>query len=161
MNDKLVVFPGSFDPVTQGHVDLIKRGAALFGSLTVAVLVNNQKNALFTPAERVELLRKALADVSGVTVEQFDGLLADFLKARGARVVLRGVRAAADLEAENRNHWYNSRLLPGLETVYLPAGEEYAYVSSSSVKELYAHGGHLPGLLPEPVAEKLKEKFSK
>ncbi len=152
------IYPGSFDPVTCGHLDIIERGARLFGGLTIAVLQNEAKLPLFRVEERVEMLREAVAHLPDVAVESFAGLLADYARQKQAAVLLRGVRAIADYEYERQMEQMNRRLFPGLETVFLLAREEHAFISSRLVKEVSRLGGDIRGLVPAAVEERLLQK---
>lgn len=152
------LYPGSFDPLTNGHVDIIRRGARLFDRIIVAVLVNPEKSPLFTAAERVEIAREALADLSNVEVDTFDGLLVDYARRRRASVIVRGLRAVSDFEYELQMALMNRRLNPDVETVFMMPAEPYTYVSSRLVKEVVALGGSVEGLVPEGVEVRLREK---
>ncbi|MEW6758639.1 MAG: pantetheine-phosphate adenylyltransferase [Acidobacteriota bacterium] len=157
----VAIYPGSFDPVTNGHVDLVMRGTGIFRTVVVAVLRNTQKEGLLTVEERVHLLRESLRDVDRVEVDAFDGLLVDYVRRRGARHILRGIRALSDFEYEFQMALMNRRLAPDLETVFLMPREEYTYLSSRLVREVARLGGPVEGLVPAPVLRMLKEKFSK
>lgn len=162
MPEILAIYPGTFDPLTNGHLDLIERGSRLFGHLTVAVLTNLEKAPLFTVEERLEMLRESTAGMGNVAVEAFSGLLVDYAMARKARVILRGVRAFSDFEYELQMALMNRKLEPQLETVFLMPAESYSYVSSRLVKEIFRHGGSVKGLVPALVEERLHRKvFSK
>ncbi len=152
------IYPGSFDPPTNGHLDLIERGAKLFGQLIVAILRNEEKASLFTVEERTEMLREAVKHLPNVSVECFDGLLVRFAAERGARVILRGIRAVSDYEYELQMALMNRKLQPGLETVFMLPGEAYSYVSSRLVKEIYRLSGDVSDLVPPIVVERLKGK---
>ena len=152
------IYPGSFDPPTNGHLDLIERGAKLFGQLVVAILRNEEKASLFTVEERVEMLREAAKHLPNVTVEAFDGLLVRFAAQKGAKVILRGIRAVSDYEYELQMALMNRKLQAGLETVFMLPGEAYSYVSSRLVKEIYRLGGDVGDLVPPIVVERLKAK---
>ncbi len=154
----LAIYPGTFDPVTLGHLDLVRRGAALFGRLLVAVGTRVDKKTLFTAEERVALLREAVAGIQGVEVEAFEGLVADFARARGATVLLRGVRNGGDFEYEGRMAVTNARLAPGLETLLLVAEPQTAFLSSTLVREITAAGGDLDAFVPPCVARALRGK---
>ena len=154
-----VLYPGSFDPPTLGHLDLIERGARMFPRLVVAVLRNTQKNALFSVAERCAMLREATAAWPNVEVAEFEGLLVDFAERMGARALLRGIRAISDYEYEYQMAWMNRRLAPGLETVFLMPGEDYAYLSSRLVKEVAAGGRSVAGMVPPAVEQRLRDKL--
>ncbi len=155
------IFPGSFDPVTKGHLDLISRAAALCEELVVAVLVNPDKQGLFTAEERLSMLREACAGLPNVTFVRFSGLLADLARETGIRLVIRGVRTAADLDAELAMAGANKTLLPGLETVLLPAAPEVSGISSSLVRQIASFGGDLDPFVPQSAAEALRRRYDK
>jgi len=151
------LYPGSFDPPTNGHVDLIQRGAKLFEHLTVAVLNNPGKNnPLFTVAERVEMLEEVTAQLDNVSVATFDGLMVEFARRLEAKAVLRGIRAISDYEHEFQMALMNRRLAPEIETVFLQPAGRYSFVSSRMVKEVFSFGGDLTGLVPPNVLKRLK-----
>jgi len=152
------LYPGSFDPLTNGHLDLIERGARLFDRLIVAILRNENKASLFTVEERAEMLREAVRRLGNVSVECFDGLLVRFAEQAGARVILRGIRAVSDYEFELQMALMNRKLRPGLETVFMLPGEAYSYVSSRLVKEVYRLGGDVSAMVPPHVVERLRAK---
>lgn len=158
MDDVLAIYPGSFDPITNGHLDLIERGSDLFDQLIVAVLTNLEKEPLFSLEERVEMLEKVTAGIGNVSVETFSGLLVDYAAQKKARAILRGIRAFSDFEYELQMALMNRKLEPRVETVFLMPGESYTYVSSRLVKEIVRHGGSLKGLVPSLVEERLREK---
>jgi len=153
------VYPGSFDPITNGHLDVIERGAQLFERLIVAVLGNESKKPLFSVQERMEMVRAVVADFPNVVVDCFGGLLVEFAAARGARVILRGIRAISDYEYELQMALMNRRLAPQIETVFLMAGEAYSFISARLVKEVIALGGDVSGLVPPLVEERLKSRL--
>ncbi len=153
------IFPGSFDPVTLGHVEIIRRGAAMAGELLVAVLVNPDKQGLFTPQKRVELLKDACGDLPGVSFMIYNGLLADLARETGVRLVIRGVRTSADLDAESAMARANARLLPGLETALLPASPQASDISSSLVRQIAFLGGDVSPFLPPGAARALNEMY--
>ena len=155
----LALYPGSFDPVTYGHLNLINRGLGLFDKLLVAVAKNVRKQALFTPEERMELIRGSTGDNVRVEVCAFDGLLVDYANQRGATCILRGLRAVSDFEFEFQLAHMNRRLSAGLETVFMMTGEEHFYVSSQMVREVASFGGKVAGLVPPHVEQALQRKF--
>jgi len=150
------VYPGTFDPLHRGHVDIVRRATGLFSQVVVAVLENTEKRPLLPTPDRVSLIREALVKLPGVEVTSFSGLLVDFLRRTGARVVLRGMRAVSDFEYEFQMALMNRRLWPPVETVFLTPKEEYIYLSSRVVKEIWALGGDVSGLVPEAVHARLE-----
>ena len=158
--ERVCVYPGSFDPVTVGHVDVIRRARHLFDRVVVAVLHNPAKTGCFPVAERLEMLQCACRDMDGVSVAAFDGLLVDFAQQEGACAVVRGLRAAGDYEVEKTMAEINARLMPELETVFLSARPEHACVSSSAVRELAAFGGDFASMVPEGCAELVARRFA-
>ncbi|HQF97824.1 MAG TPA: pantetheine-phosphate adenylyltransferase [Candidatus Aminicenantes bacterium] len=158
--EELAVYPGSFDPITNGHVDIIRRGAKLFPRILVAVLENPKKATLFSVEERMEIIREIFKDPPRIEVEAFHGLLADFTKLRGARAVIRGLRAVSDFEYEMQMALMNQQLNPDLETLFMMPSARYTFLSSSLVKEVFALGGSIRELVPTIVEQKLREKFA-
>jgi pantetheine-phosphate adenylyltransferase len=154
----LAVYPGSFDPLTNGHVDIISRGARLFDRIIVAMLVNAEKAPLFSMAERVEIAREVFKHHANVEVDTFDGLLVDYVERRKAQVIVRGLRAVSDFEFEFQMALMNQRLNPHIETVFMMPAEQYTYISSRLIKEVFALGGRVHGLVPELVEHRLREK---
>ena len=154
------LYPGTFDPPTNGHVDLITRGSKLFSHLTVAVLVNPVKNPLFTVGERVEMLKEATSSLDNVSVATFDGLMVDFARRQGASAVLRGIRAISDYEYEFQMALMNRRLAPEVETVFLQPAGRYSFVSSRMVKEVFSVGGDVTGLVPPNVLKRLRARIN-
>jgi pantetheine-phosphate adenylyltransferase len=154
----LAVYPGTFDPLTNGHVDIIERGARLFDRIIVAILVNAEKAPLFSMAERVDIARKVFKDHANVEVDTFDGLLVDYVAKRQANVLVRGLRAVSDFEYEFQMALMNRRLNPAIETVFMMPAEQYSYISSRLIKEVFALGGRVHGLVPELVETRLREK---
>jgi pantetheine-phosphate adenylyltransferase len=157
----IAIYPGSFDPITNGHLDVIERGARLFGRLIVSILRNESKAPLFSVEERMEMLAEVTAPWKNIELDSFDGLLADYALRRGARVILRGIRAISDYENELQMALMNRRLQPGLETVFLLAGEAFSFISSRLVKEVIGLGGNIAGLVPPLVEERLRERLRK
>ena len=155
---KLAVYPGSFDPVTNGHVDIIERGTHLFDKIIVAILVNVEKSPLFTVQERVEIMRDVFKGRPNVEVDTFDGLLVDYIEKRKADVIVRGLRAVSDFESEFQMALMNRRLSPHIETVFMMPAEQYTYISSRLIKEVFSLGGQVHGLVPEIVESRLKGK---
>ena len=154
----LAVYPGSFDPLTNGHVDIIRRGARLFDRIIVGILVNAEKAPLFSIAERVEIARDVFQDEPKVEVDTFDGLLVDYVERRGAQVIVRGLRAVSDFEFEFQMALMNQRLNSRIETVFMMPAEQYTYISSRLIKEVFKLGGRVNGLVPELVEQRLREK---
>lgn len=154
---RIAVYPGSFDPLTNGHVDIIRRGARLFDRIIVAVLVNLQKSPLFPASDRVAIAREVFQDVPNVEVDTFDGLLVDYLKRHGATVIVRGLRAISDFEFEMQMALMNRRLYGEAETVFMMPGEAYTYLSSRIVKEVFALGGDISGFVPPQVEARLRQ----
>jgi pantetheine-phosphate adenylyltransferase len=152
---RVAIYPGSFDPLTNGHVDIILRGARLFDRIVVAILVNPEKAPLFTPTERMEIAREVFASQTNVEVDTFAGLLVDYARHRGANVIVRGLRAVSDFEYEMQMALMNRHLSPELETVFMMPGEAYTYLSSRLVKEVFALGGDVTGLVPPIVQRRL------
>src|SRR5262245_12636222 len=154
----LAVYPGSFDPLTNGHVDIIARGARLFDRIIVAILVNAEKAPLFTMDERVETARTVLKNHPNVEVDTFEGLLVDYVERRRAQVIVRGLRAVSDFEFEFQMALMNQRLNANVETVFMMPSEKYTYISSRLIKEVFALGGQIEGLVPELVEARLRDK---
>jgi pantetheine-phosphate adenylyltransferase len=157
----IAVYPGSFDPITNGHLDLIQRALKIFDRIIVAVATNAFKKSLFTIEERTEMVRESLAVYPMVTIDTFDGLLVNYAKGQNARAILRGLRAVTDFEYEFQLAMMNRRLEPAIETVFLMTGLRWVFLSSSILKEAAVHGGDIQGMVPENVFHKLKEKFSR
>jgi pantetheine-phosphate adenylyltransferase len=155
----IAIYPGSFDPLTNGHLDLIARGSRLVDRLIVAILSNQAKQPLFTVEERAEMLREVLKPYANVEVGWFDGLLVEYAAQRGAKIILRGIRAISDYEFELQMALMNRRLQPEIETVFLMAGEAYSFISSKMVKEVASLGGDVSGLVPPLVEARLKGRF--
>src|ERR1044072_949933 len=155
---RLAIFPGSFDPLTNGHVDIILRSARLFERIVVAILVNAEKNPLFTSGERVEIIREVFREYSNIEVDTFDGLLVEYARRRRASALIRGLRAVSDFEYEFQMALMNRHLEPTLETVFMMPAEQYTYLSSRLIKEVFRLGGEISGLVPPIVETKLREK---
>lgn len=154
------IYPGSFDPVTIGHIDVIRRAAAIADELIVAAVANPSKKCLFTLEERREMLEECLADLKNIKVVSFSGLLADFARQADAEVLVKGLRSGADFEYEAPMAHLNKTIGKGLETIYLAASPKFTYISSSAVREIASLGGDISGMVPEKVAAKLKNKYS-
>jgi pantetheine-phosphate adenylyltransferase len=159
-NSLVAIYPGSFDPPTNGHLDLIVRGARLVNHLIVAILQNTQKNALFTIDERGQMLKEITAHLPNVEIDSFDGLLVDYAARRNVNTILRGIRAVSDYETELQMAQLNRSMRPGTETVFLTASPEYSFISSRMVKEIITFGGEASSLVPEQVVRRLGAKFS-
>ena len=155
------VYPGTFDPITNGHLDIIGRGVRLFDRLIVALLRNADKEPLLPLSERLEIVRAVVSKYPGVTVDSFDGLLVDYARAKGAQAIVRGLRALSDFEYEFQMALMNRRLAPSIETVFMMPAEEYSYVSSRLVKEVAVLGGSVAGLVPLGVEWRLKQKLGR
>jgi pantetheine-phosphate adenylyltransferase len=160
MNVK-ALYPGTFDPPTNGHVDLIQRGAKLFEHLTVAILKNPVKNPLFTVEERVEMLREVTSPLGNVSISTFDGMMVEFARREGASAVLRGIRAISDYEYEFQMALMNRRLAPEIETVFLQPAGRYSFISSRMLKEVFSFGGDVTGLVPPNVLKRLRGRMHK
>jgi pantetheine-phosphate adenylyltransferase len=154
----VAIYPGTFDPLTNGHVDIIARGARLFDRIIVAVLVNAEKSPLFTMTERVEIARTVFKGLPNVEVDTFDGLLVDYVERRGAQVIVRGLRAVSDFEVEFQMALMNRRLNDKIETVFMMPAEQYSYISSRLIKEVFSLGGRVHGLVPDMVEQRLRDK---
>lgn len=160
MKTSIAIYPGSFDPVTNGHLDLIERGEKMFDKLIVAVLKNVDKEPLFSVPERVDMLREVTKQWDAVEVDVFQGLLVDYARKRGTAVILRGIRAVSDYEYELQMALMNRKLEPRLETVFMLPGEPYSYLSAKLVREIAHLGGPLAGLVPPVVEQRLRAKVS-
>ena len=159
MPPRIALYPGSFDPPTNGHLSIIHRGLKMFDGLIVAVLMNPAKDALFTVEERVELLRGALGAAKGAQVKTFSGLLVKFAQQEGVNTVLRGLRAVSDFEYEFQMANMNRKLAPEIETLFMMTGEDYFYISSRFVRDVASLGGDVSGLVPQNVLQTLKKRF--
>ncbi len=157
---RLAIVPGSFDPITNGHVDIIERGARLFDRVIVAVLVNENKAPLFSAAERVQMIRDVFHGRAGIEVDTFEGLLVDYARDRGAAVIVKGLRAVSDFEYETQMALMNHRLRGDIDTMFMMPAEAYTYTSSRLIKEVFRLGGEVSGLVPLLVEERLRRKFA-
>jgi len=160
MEPVVAIYPGSFDPVTNGHLDLVERGTKIFDRLVVAVLRNQEKEPLFTVAERLEMLREVTRRWPNVEVDVFNGLLMDYAREKNAQVILRGIRAISDYEYELQMALMNRKIEPKIETVFMMPAETYSYLSSRLVREIARLGGPVKGLVPPVVEERLRAKVS-
>jgi pantetheine-phosphate adenylyltransferase len=161
-HEKVVaIYPGSFDPITSGHLDVIERGSRLCDRLIVSILQNEAKSPLFSVAERMKMLIEVTAPYKNVEVDSFGGLLADYALRKEARVIIRGIRAISDYEYELQMALMNRRLQPQLETVFLLAGEQFSFISSKLVKEVISLGGNIAGLVPPAVEKRLRERLKR
>ena len=156
----IAIYPGSFDPITNGHLDLIQRGSRMFDRLIVSILRNDAKQPLFSVEERMEMLCEVVQVYPNVAVDSFEGLLVEHAAARSATVLLRGIRAISDYEYELQMALMNRRLRPDLETVFLMANESYSFISSRLVKEVFGLGGSITGLVPPSVEERLRRRMA-
>ena len=159
MPEKSAIYPGSFDPITNGHADIIERGLKVFDRVVVAVLKNPKKHPLFTTKERVRMIEDLFASRKEVEVRAFDGLLVDFARSQGTTVVIRGLRAVSDFEYEFQMALMNRSLAPDIETFFMMPSVDYTFLSSNVVREVAGLGGSVEGLVPPPVARKLRERF--
>lgn len=157
---RLAVYPGSFDPITSGHVDIVERGLRLFDRVVIAVLRNDSKAPLFSVGDRVQLIRDVFGDRPGLEVESFEGLLVDYAAARGAAVIVKGLRNLEDFEYESQMALMNRRLRSDIETMFLMPAEPYTYTSSRLIKEVCRLGGDIHGLVPPLVEERLRRTFA-
>jgi len=156
---RVALFPGSFDPFTNGHLDLARRASALFDQVVIAVAENSAKSSLFTPQERVEMIEDAIRGLKGASAIHFSGLLVDCARRIGAQAIIRGLRAVSDFEFEFQMALMNRRLEPGVEIAFLMPSQEFTYLNSTLVKEVARHGGDISGLVPALVARRLREKL--
>ena len=157
----IAIYPGSFDPPTNGHLDLIERGSKMFEELIVAVLRNSEKSPMFAVSQRVDMLRELTRHLDNIQIAAFDGLMVQFAKSVGAACVLRGIRAVSDYEYELQMALMNRKIEPGLETVFMLPAEKYSYVSSRLVREVAQHGGPVKGLVPELVEQAMLAKIAR
>jgi pantetheine-phosphate adenylyltransferase len=158
---KIAIYPGSFDPVTNGHLDIVKRGLKLFDKIIVTILYNPGKETLFTVEERLEMLQMSMKNLSNVEIDRFDGLLVDYAAKRKANAILRGMRAVSDFEYEFQMALMNRRLNREIQTVFLMTGLRWIFTSSSIIKEAARFGGNIEGMVPSMVLKRIKEKFRK
>ena len=158
---KIAVYPGTFDPITNGHCDVVWRGLKLFDEIIVAIAKNGSKDPLFTVEERLDMVRRTFQDVPNIEVDSFDGLLVDYVVHRGADTILRGLRAVSDFEYEFQLGLMNRKLNKDVQTVFLMTGLRWIFISSSIIKEAARFGGNTQGMVPDIVHEKLKERFGK
>ena len=158
---RVAVYPGSFDPVTKGHFDIIERASRLFDKLIVVVLINPEKQPVFSAAERVRFIEEITAGVENVEVDSFDGLLADYVTRRGATAVIKGLRAMSDFEYEFQMALINKQLNPAMETLFLITGNEYMYLSSSIVRQLASFGGDVSRFIPAEIRDEIVERLRK
>jgi pantetheine-phosphate adenylyltransferase len=161
MNKQIAIYPGSFDPITYGHLDIIERGLEVFGQIIIAVARNSEKKSLFSTAERINLIKEAIGNNARVTVDTFDGLLVDYVVSRGSKVILRGLRAVSDFEYEFQIAQMNHNLKSEVETLFMMTSVPYGYLSSSIVKEVAGLQGPVESLVPAAVKNALAEKFGK
>jgi pantetheine-phosphate adenylyltransferase len=157
----IAVYPGTFDPVTNGHIDLVQRSLTIFDEVIVAVAANPKKQPLFSLEERIAMFKEVTAKYKNVVIEGFDGLLVDYVKKKNAVGIIRGLRAVSDFEYEMQMALMNRRLDSNIETVYLMPSEEYSFITSTIVKEAASYGGDISTLVPHVVVEKLKKKYGR
>ena len=157
---KTAVYPGSFDPATNGHIDIIKRSGALFDRVIVAVLSNPSKNPIFSVEERVDILKRTCGDIKNVEIDSFSGLLIDYCKSKNANVIVKGLRAVSDFEYELQMAHMNKKLNQEIETVFIMTSSRYSYLSSSLVKEVAQFGGCIRGLVPEIIEKEIYERLN-
>lgn len=156
---KIAIYPGSFDPITLGHLNIIKRAALCFDKLIVCVMVNSQKSGLFAPSERVDLIRRVVSQLPNVEVDSSSLLVAEYAKQRRARVIVKGLRAVSDFEAEVQMSVVNRKLNPNVDTMFLPSNEKYTYLSSTVVKEMVRYGVELSDFIPREIIADVKQKM--
>jgi len=156
----LAVYPGSFDPLTTGHVDIITRGARIFDRIIVAILINAEKAPLFSMEERLKIAQEVFKDFPNVEIDTFEGLLVDYVERRRAHVIVRGLRAVSDFEFEFQMALMNRRLNGKIETVFMMPAEQYSYISSRLIKEVFSLGGRVHGLVPDTVEDRLRQKVN-
>lgn len=156
---KIAIYPGSFDPITKGHLDVLKTGAEIFDKVIIAVLRNSSKKPFLTVEERVELIKESVVELENVEVDAFDGLTVEYAKSKNARIILRGLRAVSDFEYEMQLSQTNSALAENIKTIFLTTRPKYNFISSSTVKDIVTLGGDISKFVPEPVDEYLKNKY--
>ncbi|UOF89216.1 pantetheine-phosphate adenylyltransferase [Fodinisporobacter ferrooxydans] len=156
---RAAIYPGSFDPITLGHLDIIKRSARVFDRVIVAIMVNPQKNPLFSVEERKTLIAQSVQHLANVQIDSFPGLLVDYVRRNHVDVIIKGLRAVSDFEAELQMALMNRKLYAGAETFFIPTDAQYSYISSSLVKEIARHGGDVKDLVPDPVWRELRNKY--
>lgn len=161
MVQKIAIYPGSFDPITNGHLDIIRRASRIFDKVIVGVLTNAAKNPAFTFAERVDMIKTATNGLDNVEVKSFDGLLVDFVKQENASVIVKGLRAVSDFEYEFQMALLNEKLAPEIETMFLATSDKYCFLSSSIVKEIARHGGSLEEFVPQELIKPISIKLFK
>ena len=161
MKDALAICPGSFDPITVGHIDVIKRAACMFSKVIVVVMTNASKSPCFSPQERIEMIKEATADIDNVEVDYYDGLLADYCREKNALAIIKGLRAMSDFEYEFQMALTNKKLNPNTETVFLTTAAENMYLSSSMVKQIGSMGGDISGFVPGVIHNKIKNRLLK
>lgn len=155
------VYPGSFDPITTGHLDIIERAAAMFSDVTVAVLVNKSKKPAFSAAQRMDFISRSTAHLPGVKVDSFSGLLVDYMKQQNANMIIRGLRAISDFEYEYQMAAMNAKLAHSVETIFLMTDTEHSYLSSSMVRELASYGGDIAGLVPDEIIADVQKHYGR
>ncbi|MDP4177424.1 MAG: pantetheine-phosphate adenylyltransferase [Bacillota bacterium] len=158
---RIAIYPGSFDPITNGHLDIINRASKLFDLLIVGVLINPDKKGVFNESERVELIKRSVKSIPNVEVESFSGLLINFMKNKNSKVIIKGLRALSDFEYEFQMALMNNKLDPSIETLFMMTSTQYSYLSSSSVKQVAAFGGCIKDLVPDEVIPDIIKKFKK
>ncbi len=160
MKERIAIYPGTFDPITNGHLSIIKRALEIFDKLIVAILINPQKKPLFSVEERIFMIKEATKDIGNVEVDTFEGLLVDYAVKKGVNVIIRGLRATSDFEFEFQMALMNRKLNRSIQSIFLMTDYKWLYVSSSIIKEVARFGGDVKGLVPDIVNEKLKQKFA-
>lgn len=158
---KICVYPGSFDPITNGHLDIIERASGLFDKLIVGVLINTSKSPLFTVEERIHFIKESCTHLDNIEVDSFEGLLIDFMKQKNATTIIKGLRAVSDFEYEFQMALMNRKLNPKIETIFMMTNSEYSYLSSSLVKEVARFGGCIKGLIPGVVEKEIFKKYNR